>query len=69
MQEIALHCKKCRKSLHVAYMPTGKKNVKVLQGATMTCGNCHNKYPRAMSLHNFTEEEFLQKVEGSKFFI
>ena len=50
--KIEFFCKYCRKSLHVAYETTGDKNTKVLQGIIMTCGRCHNKHPRAMSLHN-----------------
>ncbi len=67
--QIALHCKYCKKSLHVGYVTTGNKDEKVLQGITMTCPVCHSKHPRAMSLHNFTEEMFLSKVKNGKFYI
>lgn len=67
--KIEFYCKYCRKSLHVAYETTGDKDAKVLQGIVMTCGNCHNKHPRAMSLHNMTGGDILEKTVGQKFFI
>ncbi len=67
--QITLHCKYCRKSLHVGYIVTGNRDEKVLQGLTMTCPVCHNKHPRAMSLHNITEGEFLKQTVGSKVFV
>jgi pyruvate-formate lyase-activating enzyme len=69
MRKIAIHCKYCRKGLKMAYTPTGNENTLVLQGITMTCPYCHNKNPRTMALHNFTEKRFLEKAEGDKYFI
>ncbi len=69
MQEIPIHCKLCGKSLYEAYTPTGNKDTRVLQGITKTCPHCHKKNPRAISLHNFTEEMFLSKVKNGKFYM
>ena len=69
IMKIEFFCKYCRKSLHVAYETTGDKNTKVLQGIIMTCGRCHNKHPRAMSLHNVTEGELLEKAVAGKIYI
>lgn len=65
MQKIAIHCRKDRKGLRMAYTPTGDKNSLVLQGITITCPYCKE----ARSLHNMNEEKFLSKVVGDKFFI
>lgn len=69
MQEIQIHCKLCRKSLYEAYTPTGNKDTKVFQGITKTCPHCHKKNPRAISLHNYTEEMFLSMVQNGKFYM
>lgn len=69
MQEIQIHCKLRRKSLYEAYTPTGNKDTKVFQGITKTCPHCHKKNPRAISLHNYTEEMFLSMVQNGKFYM
>ena len=69
MQQIPIHCRMCKKSLDEAYTPTGNKDTLVFNGMTKTCPHCHNKHPRAMSLHNFTEEMFLREVRNGKFYM
>ena len=69
MREIPIHCKLCGKILYEAYTPTGNKDTKVLQGITKTCPHCHNKNPRAISLHNYTEEMFLAGLKNGKFYM
>ena len=34
-----------------------------------TCPHCHKKNPRAISLHNYTEEKFLREVQNGKFYM
>lgn len=65
MRKIAIHCRKDRKGLRMSYTPTGDGKALVLQGITIACPYCKV----ARSLHNFTEEEFLAKAVGDKFFI
>lgn len=69
MQAINIHCKICRKSLYESYEPTGDKDALVLNGITKTCPHCHKKNPRAISLHNYTEEKFLSEVMNGKFYM
>lgn len=49
----------------MAYTPTGDGKSLVLQGITISCPYCKE----ARSLHNMTEEKFLERVVGDKFFI
>ncbi len=65
MRKINIHCRKDRKGLRMTYTPTGDSKSLVLQGVTIACPYCKE----ARSLHNMTEEEFLGKVVGDKFFI
>ena len=69
MHEIPIHCKLCRRTLYESYTPTGNKDTKVLNGITKTCPHCHKKNPRAISLHNYTEEMFLSQLENGKFYM
>ena len=65
MRKINIHCRKDRKGLRMAYTPTGDGKSLVLQGITISCPSCKE----ARSLHNMTEEKFLERVVGDKFFI
>ena len=65
MRKISIHCRKNRKGLRMTYAPTGESKALVLQGVTICCPYCKE----ARSLHNMTEERFLEKVVGDKFFI
>lgn len=66
MQEIPIHCRLCGKSLYEAYTPTGNKDTKVLQGITKTCPHCHKKNPRAISLHNYTYDNYFFHIKSEQ---
>ena len=65
MRKISIHCRKDREGLRMTYAPTGESKALVLQGVTICCPYCKE----ARSLHNMTEERFLEKVVGDMFFI
>lgn len=49
----------------MSYIPCGDKNALVLRGIEISCPHCK----RVMTLKNYTEEKFLEKTDGEKFFI
>lgn len=62
---IEFYCKKCKKSMKVSYIVTGKKNYPVLPSVIMKCHHCG----RGMTFKNFKEGDLLDKVEQDKYYL
>lgn len=65
MQEIAFHCRKCRKGLRMSYTPCECGDDIVLKGITLKCRTC----TRVITPRNFTESHILAGVKDGKYFI
>lgn len=61
---IEFYCKKCRKSMRISYMVTGRPNYPVLPSVIMKCHHCG----RVMTLKGYTEAELMDKVSQNKFY-
>ena len=62
---IDFYCKKCKKSMKISYMVTGRPNYPVLPSVVMKCHHCN----RVMILKNFRESELLDTAEQDKYYI
>ena len=58
---IEFYCKKCGKSLKMAYSVSGDDNAPVLRGITMRCHT--HKCTRVMIMKNFTEGELIAQAD------
>lgn len=62
---IDLYCKRCRKSLHVAYELTGDMESPVLPNITMKCTCC----TRVMTFKNYKERQIVERMKNNKYYI
>ena len=69
MEKISIHCRYCRKSLKLTYLPTGISNKKIAEGLLTNCPFCNGKHPRDINLGNITESVLVKEAVGGKFFI
>lgn len=65
MEEITCFCKKCRKSLRIDYMISGKDEMPVLINIQIACHHCKRK----MYLKNYTEKMLVEHSAGGKFYM
>ena len=63
MQEVEFYCKKCKKSMKMAYILTGDKDVPAMNGISIRCHT--NKCTRVVTLKNFTEGKIIQRAEST----
>ena len=63
MQEVEFYCKKCRKSMKMAYTLTGDKDAPAMNGISIRCHT--NKCTRVVTLKNFTEGKIIQRAEST----
>lgn len=63
MQEVEFYCKKCRKTMKMAYTLTGDKDTLAMNGISIRCHT--NKCTRVVTLKNFTEEKIIQRAEST----
>ena len=62
---IDLYCKRCRKSLHVAYELTGDMESPVLLNITMKCTCC----TRVVTFKNYKERQIVERMKNDKYYI
>ena len=67
MQEIEFYCRKCKKSLKMAYALSGAKDAPVMTGMTIRCHT--NRCTRVVALKKFTEGQILTMAQSSKCYI
>ncbi|SFK53054.1 hypothetical protein SAMN05216390_101481 [Lachnospiraceae bacterium KH1T2] len=61
MQEIEFYCKKCKKSMKMAYALTGDMDTPAMNGIIIRCHT--HKCTRAVTLKNFTERDILKRAD------
>lgn len=59
MQEIKIHCKKCKKSMGLTYNVVGNPLAPVLPNVTMKCHTCK----KVSTLKKFTEGTLLERID------
>ena len=62
MQEIEFYCKKCKKSMKMAYTLTGGDNAPAMNGISIRCHT--HKCTRVVTLKNFTEGHVLKRTDS-----
>ena len=67
MQEIEFYCRKCKKSLKMAYALSGVKDAPVMTGMIIRCHT--NRCARVVALKKFTEGQILSMAQSSKCYI
>ena len=60
MQQIDFYCMKCKCSMKISYMPTGKPDTPVLNGIFMKCHRCK----KVMTLKNYTEGQVVAQADS-----
>ena len=60
MQEVEFYCKKCRKSMKMAYTLIGDKDAPAMNGIIIRCHT--HKCTRVVTLKNFTEEKIVLRA-------
>ena len=66
MQEIKIHCKKCKKSMGLTYNTTGKPLAPVLPNVILKCHTCK----KVSTLKNYTESMILERIDREfKFYL
>ena len=60
MQEVEFYCKKCRKSMKMAYTLTGDNDAPAMNGISIRCHT--HKCTRVVTLKNFTEEKIVLRA-------
>lgn len=60
MQEVEFYCKKCRKSMKMAYTLIGDKDAPAMNGINIRCHT--HKCTRVVTLKNFTEEKIVLRA-------
>jgi len=63
MQEIEFYCKKCKKSMKMAYTLAGDDNFPAMNGIIIRCHT--RKCTRVVTLKNFTEGKIIQRADAS----
>ena len=63
MQEVEFYCKKCRKSMKMAYTLTGDKDAPAMNGISIRCHT--HKCTRVVTLKNFTEAQIMKRVDNN----
>ena len=69
MKKITIHCRYCRKSLKLTYLPTGSRDKKIAEGLSMNCPFCNGKHPRNIDFSKITEKVIANDAVDGKFFI
>lgn len=64
-KRIDLYCRRCRKSLHVAYELTGNPDSPVLPNITMKCSCC----TRTMVFKKYTESHLAGHTKSGKYYV
>ena len=68
LKQIEFYCKKCRKSMKMAYLRTGSDDAPVLPGMIIRCHT--NKCTRVATLKKYTEGMIItHSTKEGKFFI
>ncbi len=67
MQEIEFYCRKCKKSLKMAYALSGVKDAPAMTGMIIRCHT--NRCARVVALKKFTEGQILSMAQSSKCYI
>ncbi len=67
MQEIEFYCRKCKKSLKMAYALSGVKDAPVMTGMTIHCRT--NRCTRVVAFKKYTEGQILTMAQSSKCYI
>lgn len=66
MQEIKIHCKKCKKSMGLTYNTTGEPLAPVLPNVILKCHTCK----KVSTLKNYTESKILERIDREfKFYL
>ena len=65
IKRIDLYCRRCRKSLHIAYEPTGDPDFPVLSNITMKCAHC----ARVMEFKGYRERQIMERAKSDKYYI
>ena len=60
MQEIKIHCKKCKKSMGLTYNAVGKPLAPVLPNVTLKCHTCK----KVSTLKKYTEQMLLERMDN-----
>ena len=63
MQEVEFYCKKCRKSMKMAYTLTGDKDAPAMNGISIRCHT--HKCTRVVTLKNFTEAQIMKRADDN----
>ena len=61
MQEIEFYCRKCKKSLKMAYALSGVKDAPAMTGMIIRCHT--HKCTRVLTLKNFTEGQIVARAQ------
>lgn len=68
MQQIDFYCRKCKKSMKMAYVLTGNASAPVMPGMIIRCHT--HKCTRVASLRNYTEGKVITQIDAfGKFYI
>ena len=62
LKQIEFYCKKCRKSIKMAYIITGEDEAPVLQGMIIKCHT--NRCTRVMVLKKYTEGMLIARADN-----
>ena len=62
IKQIEFYCKKCRKSMKMAYLRTGSDDASVLPGMIIRCHT--NRCTRVMVLKNYTEGMLIAQADN-----
>jgi hypothetical protein len=62
MQKIVFYCRKCRKSMKMAYCLTGNINDSAMNGIVIRCHT--HKCTRVVTLRNFTEKKISEGADS-----
>ena len=62
MQAIDFYCKKCRKSMRIAYALTGDRTAPAMNGIMIKCHT--HKCTRVVTLKNFTEGQIKERTDA-----
>ena len=62
MQEINFYCKKCKKTMKMAYMLSGDDRAPAMTGMIIRCHT--NKCTRTVTMKKFTEGEIKKRTDA-----
>ena len=60
MEEVSIHCKKCKKSTGLKYVAVGNPLAPVLPNIIMKCRTCK----KVSTLKKYTEQTLLEKMDN-----